>query len=65
MREEIVDEIKLKATSWKPKEVHENHLRHVPAHSIKNRFGHLGTTPFSKGAEAMTKITNGAISMFD
>ena len=34
VREEIVDEIKLKATSWKPKEVHENHLRHVPADKI-------------------------------
>ena len=65
VREEIVEEIKLKATSWKPKEVHENHLRHVPADKIHGRFGQLGTTPFSKGAEAMAKITKGAVSMFD
>ena len=65
VREDIVEEIKLKATSWKPREVNENHLRHVPADKIHGRFGHLGTTPFSKGAEAMTKITKGAMSMFD
>ena len=65
VRDEIVEEIKLKATSWKPKEVHENHLRHVPADKIKGRFGQLGTTPFSKGVETMTKITKGAMGMFD
>ena len=65
VRKEIVEEIKLKATSWKPKEVHENHLRHVPADKMHLRFGHLGSTPFSKGAEVMTKITKGAISVFD
>ena len=65
VREEIVKEIKLKATSWKPREVHENHLSKVSAEKIHGRFGHLGMTPFSKGAEAMTKITQGAMSMFD
>ena len=30
VREELVEEIKLKAGSWQPKEVHANHLRHVP-----------------------------------
>ena len=65
VREDIVEEIKLKATSWKPKEVHENHLRHVPADKMHLRFGHLGNTPFSKGAEVMTKITKGAVSVFD
>jgi len=65
VREEIVQDIKLKATSWKPKEVHENHLRHVPADKIQGRFGQLGNTPFSKGAEVMTNISKGAKSVFD
>ena len=65
VREDLVEEIKLKATSWKPKEVSDNHLRHVPADKVHLRFGHLGNTPFSKGAEVMTKITKGAISVFD
>ena len=34
VRQEIVDEIKLKATSWKPREVEDNHLRHVPIEKV-------------------------------
>ena len=34
IREEIVNEIKLKATSWQPKEGHLNHLRNVKLENI-------------------------------
>lgn len=44
IRHEIVDEIKLKATSWKPKEVEDNHLRHRSPESLKASMGHLGTS---------------------
>lgn len=46
MRQEIVDEIKLKATSWKAREVADNHLRHVPASNLLGLTGSLGMTPF-------------------
>lgn len=48
VRQEIVDEIKLKATSWKPKEVNENHLRHI---DVSKSMGHLGMTPFNEQAK--------------
>jgi len=40
-----VNDIKLKATSWQPREVHENHLRHVPVENVHNLFGSLGENP--------------------
>lgn len=45
VRQEIVDEIKMKATSWKPKEVNKNHLRHI---DVSKSMGHLGMTPFNE-----------------
>uniref|UniRef100_A0A7S3I6F2 Peptidase C1A papain C-terminal domain-containing protein n=1 Tax=Favella ehrenbergii TaxID=182087 RepID=A0A7S3I6F2_9SPIT len=45
VREEIVEEIKLKAGSWKPKEVHNNKMRHRSPESIKRSMGHLGVAP--------------------
>lgn len=64
VREEIVDAIKLKATSWKPKEVNENHLRHRTVDSIKNSMGHLGTTPTPFGADMLKGITDSAYGVF-
>ena len=64
IREEIVDAIKLKATSWKPKEVSENHLRHRTVDSIKNSMGHLGTTPTLFGADLLKGITDSALGVF-
>ena len=45
VRQEIVDDIKLKTTSWKPREVHENHLRHVPQDQLGSLMGSLGNDP--------------------
>ena len=45
VREEIVEQIKLKATSWTPKEVGNNKLRHRSVESIKKSMGHLGVAP--------------------
>ena len=64
IREEIVDEIKAKTTSWKPKEVSENHMRHRSVDSIKHSMGHLGTTPTSVGSEVFKSVTHGALDMF-
>lgn len=64
VREEIVEEIKLKATSWTPKEVGANHIRHRSVESIKASMGHLGTAPSSLGAEVFKKVTSGALDMF-
>ena len=43
VRQEMVDAIKAKTSSWKPMEVNDNHLRHVPADRIRLRFGNLGS----------------------
>lgn len=51
VRQEIVDDIKLKATSWQPREVHENHLRHVPVQNLHGIMGSLGNTPLSHTIE--------------
>lgn len=42
VRQELVDEIKLKATTWTPTEVHHNILRDVHPDEMKNRLGNLG-----------------------
>jgi hypothetical protein len=42
VRQEIVDEIKLKTSSWQPREVHLNHLRHVPVDKLHTLMGSLG-----------------------
>jgi len=64
IRDEIVNEIKLKTNSWKPKEVSSNHLRHRSVESIKTSMGHLGMTPTSIGAEMFKKVSRGALDMF-
>ena len=42
VRQEIVDEIKAKATTWTPREVHENHLHEIPVEQLKSKLGYLG-----------------------
>ena len=64
IRDEIVNEIKLKANSWTAKEVSNNHLRHRSVESIKASMGHLGMTPTSIGAEMFKKVSRGALDMF-
>ena len=64
IRQEIVDEIKLKATTWKPKEVSENHMRHRSVESIKGSMGHLGTSQASVGADVFKSVTESAIDVF-
>lgn len=46
VRQEIVEEILLRATSWKPRPVQENHLRHLDLAEIQGMMGLLGTQPF-------------------
>ena len=45
VREEIVLQIKENASSWKPKEVKDNHLSKVSSEEIRGRFGNLGSSP--------------------
>ncbi|CDW76850.1 cathepsin b [Stylonychia lemnae] len=42
VRQELVEEIKLKAESWTPVETHQNLLRDVHPDKIKSRLGNLG-----------------------
>jgi len=58
VREEIVDEIKKLATSWTPREVSDNHLRHVPVNNIQMQMGSLGLTQFGE-------VTKKAEGFFD
>ena len=46
IRQEIYDEILLKATSWRPKPIAQNHLRHMRVDEIEGMLGLLGNTPF-------------------
>ena len=64
IRQEIVDEIKLKATSWTPKEVSENHMRHRSVESIKGSMGHLGTSEASLGADVFKSVAKSAMDVF-
>ena len=64
IRQEIVDEIKLKATTWTPKEVSENHMRHRSVESIKSSMGHLGTSQTSVGADVFKSVTQSAMDVF-
>ena len=64
IRQEIVDEIKLKATTWTPKEVSENHMRHRSVESIKGSMGHLGTSQASVGADVFKSVTESALDVF-
>ena len=64
IRDEIVEGIKAKKTSWKPKEVEDNHLRHRTIDGIKNSMGHLGTSPAPLGSELMRTISHSAYDIF-
>ena len=54
VRQEIVDEIKAGTNAWWPREIHENHLRHVPVEKIPGKTGNLGNY-FSDGVSKFTK----------
>lgn len=43
VRQEIVDDIKLKTDSWQPNEVSKNHLRDVHPDKLKDKMGSLGS----------------------
>ena len=45
VRQEVIDEIKLKADTWTPMELHQNKLRDVHPENIKKRLGNKGTQP--------------------
>lgn len=64
IRQEIVDDIKLKATSWTPKEVGDNHMRHYSQESIKSSMGHLGTSPASLGVDMLKSVAGSAMDVF-
>ena len=64
VRDEIVNEIKLKATSWKPKEIESNHLRHRTPESIKHSMGVLGTSPSFMPTEFLKTMAVGAGDLF-
>ena len=64
VREEIVEEIKLKTTSWTPKAVDDNHMRHQSVESLKHSMGNMGASPTSLGAEVLKKVAHGAFDVF-
>jgi len=64
VREELVEEIKLKTTSWTPRAVEDNHMRHKSVESLYHSMGHLGTQRTSKSTELFREVTHGAYEMF-
>lgn len=64
MREEVVENIKLRAESWTPREVEDNHLRHIPAESIHKSMGHLGMSPMSPVTKQIGKAVGKASSFY-
>jgi len=64
VRDSIVEEIKLKATSWKPKAASENHLRHRSLDSIKASMGHLGVSPKFAPTDFLSTIAHTASDFF-
>ena len=64
VREEIVEEIKLKATSWKAKPVNDNHMRHRSVESIKNSMGHLGAAPKILPTDFLKTMAHSASDLF-
>ena len=60
IREEVVEQVKMRTTSWKPKEVNDNHLRHKSVESIKNGMGNFGNTPKTLGSEFFKTVSHGA-----
>ena len=59
-----MEEIKQKATSWTPKEVENNHMRHRSAESIKRSMGHLGMSPRNPATDFMAHLAHGAFDVF-
>ena len=64
VREELVNSIKLKQSSWKPKEVNDNHFRHRSPESIKRSMGHLGMSPSPFGSQFFKTVTDSAMDFF-
>ena len=64
VRDEIVDEIKLKATSWKPREVSDNPLRHRSVESLKASMGQLGVSEASLGSDMFKSVAQSAMDVF-
>ena len=64
VREEIVEQIKLKASSWTPKEVKDNKLRHRSSESIKNSMGHLGVSPSLMPTDFLKTVAGTASDFF-
>jgi C1A family cysteine protease len=60
IRQELVDSIKAKTKSWKPREIKENHFRDVPLDRLQRKFGLLGTDVFSKEMKA---VKDAAVNM--
>ena len=68
VREEIVDEIKQQTSSWTPKEVGDNHLRHVPVEQIHMLGGNKGmdhASVFEYAATAAKEATGMLSTMLD
>ena len=64
VRDEIVNEIKRKTTSWKPKAVENNHLRHRSPDSIKRSLGHLGVSPSIVPTDFLKSMATSATDLF-
>jgi cathepsin B len=64
VRQELVEEIKLKADSWTPKEAHLNHLRHIPEERVKGTTGSLGTSYGHGLFKGLGTFFNGISSVF-
>ena len=64
VRDEIVEQISLKATSWKAKPAKDNHLRHRSVESIRNSMGHLGVSPKIVPTDFLRSMAQGASDLF-
>ena len=63
VRQEVVDQVRLRTASWQPKEVHENHLRHYAVDRLP--LGNLGSDDSTSPLEVGIKAINFTKEKFD
>lgn len=64
VRQEVVDQVRLRTSSWQPRAVHENHLRHYAVDKLP--LGNLGTDDYSTSPlEVGIKAINFTKEKFD
>lgn len=63
VRQEVVDQVRLRTASWQPKEVHENHLRNYAVDKLP--LGNLGSDDSNSALEVGIKAISFTKEKFD